>query len=324
MPRSWVRLAGVLAVAVLFAPLAIPRGVNTDFDFYWLAAALWRDGLDPYAMRPGDPAWPLPDPIFYPLPTLILVWPLTFLPVRVAALVFAAGAVAGMAWLATRDDRWRLVLLLSSPAFLHAVSYGQWSPYLVVGALVPSAAFLLAAKPTLGLACFCYRPTWRGVASMAAIGVLSLALMPDWPLRWLENLNAVRHHPAPIAMPFGWLVLLALLRWRQPEARLLVAMACVPQLLAYADQLPLVLVARTKLEGACLVLTGWLTLLIAVSQPAWNFVPATAGYYVLLGCYVPALYLVLRRSEPPHRPIQRGLLGQAGTLRAEEPDVAAG
>jgi len=45
-------------------------------------------------------------------------------------------------------------------------------------------------------------------------------------------------------------------------------------------------------------------LLMAVSQPAWNFVPATAGYYVLLGCYAPALYLVLRRPNEAPRPAQ--------------------
>ena len=300
----------MIAVAAALMLLAIPRDIHTDFDFYWHAASLWRHGLDPYAMRPGDPAWPLPDPLFYPATTLTLVWPLTFLPVRVAALVFAAGAAAGMAWLATRDGWWRLAVLLSSPVLLHAISYGQWSPYLVVGALVPSAAFLLTAKPTLGLACFCYRPTWRAVASMAAIGVLSLALMPNWPLRWLENLRAVRYHPAPIAMPFGWLALLALLRWRQPEARLVVAMACVPQLLAYGDQLPLVLVARTKVEGACLAVSAWLTFLMGFARPsAWSFLTVEGGLYVLLGCYAPALYIVLRRPNVGPTPATAPRLG---------------
>ena len=132
--------------------------------------------------------------------------------------------------------------------------------------------------------------------------VVSLVLWPSWPSLWLRNLGRVIEHPAPIAAPFGVLLILALLRWRRAEARLLLAMAFVPQLLLFADQLPLMLVARTAREAALLTVGGWVAAGFWHVQDADKFgAVGFAAPYVLAGCYLPALWIVLR--QPNEGPI---------------------
>lgn len=303
-------VAGAVAAATWF--LANPAVRTADYQFYARAARLWWGGVDPYAMRPTPPfahLWPLWDRLFYPLPALLMVGPFAALPVRLGHTLFITAAAWLLAWRMTRDARWPL-LLFAGPSFLMAAMTGQWSPWLTLGALVPSAGFLLAAKPTLGLACFLYRPTWKAVASGAAVMAVSLVLMPAWPREWLDNLKTVVEHPPPIAEPAGFLLVLALVRWRQPEARFLLAMACVPQLGLWADQLPLFLVCRTRREailytlGSAVAFVVW-CVLIYQGTPGKPLPPEP---YVLLGSYGSALYIVLRRPNEGTLPAWRASL----------------
>jgi transcriptional regulator with XRE-family HTH domain len=210
----------------------------------------------------------------------------------VAHVAFVTTGTALLAWRLTRDALWPL-WIFASPSFLFAALLGQWSPWLTIGALVPSAGFLLAAKPTLGLACWLYRPTRRHVWTGLALVALSLAVVPTWPMRWLDNLGEVIQHPAPITYQWGPLLALALLRWRTREAWFLLAMACVPQLLFFADQLPLFLVCRTRREALAFVGWGMAVLIVFLT-------PAFVGYaapWALAACYLPALAIVLRRPN---------------------------
>jgi hypothetical protein len=107
-------------------------------------------------------------------------------------------------------------------------------------------------------------------------------------------LHNVESHPAPIATPFGIALILAALRWREKEGRLLLAMACVPQLLFFADQLPVYLVARTRAQMAVLALCGtiaWLAWFVQL-KTGDLYVPRAAPY-VMIGVYAPALLMVL-------------------------------
>jgi hypothetical protein len=180
-----------------------------------------------------------------------------------------------------------------------AVVLGQWTPWLVLAVLWPALGFFFAGKPTLGLACFAGRPTVAGFIGGAAITLLSLALWPAWPLGWLRNLGAVIEHPSPIVAPFGPLLGLAALRWRRAEGRLLLAMACMPQLLLFADQLPLMLIARSRREAALLTIGGWVAAVYWFVQESDKFGAVSfAAPYVLAGCYLPALCIILR--QPNH------------------------
>jgi hypothetical protein len=90
------------------------------------------------------------------------------------------------------------------------------------------------------------------------------------------------------------LLLLALVRWRRPEARLLAALACVPQTSALNETLPLYLVARNRAQVAVLALLSYVPEIFDTDR-----VPTLADRltvlwpWLLLCCYLPALALVL-------------------------------
>jgi hypothetical protein len=310
--RDTVRPAGeqvgrillVVAIAVVAgwftAITAQPKFVTTDFEYLWRGARLWSVGIDPYSMQPRAAwlhIWPLFDRLFYPLPALLVVGPFAAWPLATAQILFVGLASALLAWRLSRDALWPLLIFLT-PSMWMAAFIGQWSPWLTLAMLVPSAGFLLACKPTLGLACFIYRPTWRAFASGCAIVLVSLALMPTWPREWLTNLAYVQRHPPAIMTPGGWILALALLRWRQREARLLLAFACVPQLLFFADQLPLFLVARNRREAVLYTLSGIVVGCIWASRHFMRYAAVQlTGPYVMLACYLPALWIVLRRPN---------------------------
>jgi hypothetical protein len=269
--------------------LVVRPNVHTDFEVLWTASRMWAAGQDPYAMRPCC--------LFYPLPAVMLVWPVHWLPMKIAMAIFMAVPAALLTWRLTRDALWPL-LALASPGFVMAVVLGQWSPWLLLAILWPGLGCFLASKPTIGVACFAYRPTVAGAIGGATIMALSLVLWFSWPALWLRNLGSVIQHPAPIAAPFGILLLLALLRWRRPEGRLLLVMAVVPQLLLFADQLPIALVARSAREAALLTIGGWVAALFWYVQEADKFgAVGFAAPYVLAGVYLPALWIVLRRPN---------------------------
>jgi hypothetical protein len=105
-----------------------------------------------------------------------------------------------------------------------------------------------AGKPTVGAAVFAAYP--NRPALWAAVGVLalSIAVMPGWPLQWREALSA-NIASVPALLPGGFLLLLGLVHWRSPEARLLAALACVPQTIGYYEMLPLFLIPRRRGEA---------------------------------------------------------------------------
>ena len=287
--RLVVAASVAIITALVVLELVSRPNVKTDFAVLWEAARLWDAGRNPYDLRPCC--------LFYPLPALMLVWPLHWLSLGTAAAIFVAVPSGLLAWRLSRDALWPL-LAMATPSFVMAVVLGQWSPWLLLAMLWPALGFFLASKPTLGLACFIGRPTWPAVVGGAAITLISLAMWPRWPIAWLQNLGAVIEHPAPIATPFGGLIVLALLRWRRSDSHLLLAMACVPQLLLFADQLPLMLIARTKREAALLAVGGWITAVFWFVQESWqDGAVSFAAPYVMAGCYLPALWIVLRRPN---------------------------
>jgi hypothetical protein len=194
---------------------------------------------------------------------------------------------------------WSRLWMLASAPFLMAINLGQWSPLITVAALEPALGLLATLKPNLGLAAFAYVPSAKMIVGSLLLALVSIAVLPNWPIEWLHAIRSLPGHPAPILAyhGVGLLLGLAALRWRAPEARLLLASACVPQLLLFADQLPLLLVARTKRELMVM------TILTQVAFIAWFVVNGSgkpnvlaAIPYVLGFVYLPALVLVLRRG----------------------------
>ncbi|MFL5575158.1 MAG: hypothetical protein ACJ79S_04195 [Gemmatimonadaceae bacterium] len=302
-PRRIAAAVAVGLAAGTFCGLALARpGPGPDFQVFWEHARTLVAGGNPYAhpavVGPGRVA-----PLLYPLPAAMLVAPFARLPMPLAGALFLGFSSALLAYAATRDGWHRLLLFLSGP-FIVAATLGQWSPLVTAGALLPWLGGVAAVKPNVGLAVFAHRPSWRAVAGGLLLLALSLAIVPSWPRDWLRVVragDAIYH--APVASAAGALLLLALLRWRNPGARLLVVLACVPQMLFFYDQLPLWLVARTWRESVFLTLAslcawlGWVSTL-RPGTTTNEFIPA-AQPWVLFGVFLPALLVVLRQRPGP-------------------------
>ena len=296
-----------LAVACVTAVVCVVKqrqnGPPQDFAMFWTAARILLDGGDPYALiRPGG-QWNWDSGYLYPLPAALAVVPLAGLPVAIAALVFSSFGMAVLAYVLLRDYPHRWPVLMSAPALL-AVTAGQWSPWIVAAALTPAMAWAAAIKPTLGAAAFVHRPSWRWLWVAAAVVLLSLLVMRTWPAKWLYNVRTAQSptgYPIPVMVPGGFLALLALLRWKRPEARFLAVMACAPQKMLLYDQLALCLLARSRLEA--MLMAHWSYLVLAVGyfmrNRAGADLPADTflAYVITWGYYVPAAILLLRRPN---------------------------
>jgi hypothetical protein len=175
---------------------------------------------------------------------------------------------------------------------------------LTAAVFAPSLSAVGAIKPNIGIGILAYRPTWRAAAAMLAFAALGLLIVPDWPQQWLRALGGpitggTPIHYSPIASPGGFVVLLALLRWRRPEARLLLALAVVPQSPFVYETLPLFAVARTRFETYAMVIGTDLALAFYALSPKKDMVAYfhNNGIAVFVAVYLVALALLLRRAN---------------------------
>jgi hypothetical protein len=273
-------------------------------DFLWALRSA-RDllaGHDPYA-------YPFsPDAVPYPLPAALIGLPFAGLPDDWAAASFFGISSGLLAYALARRGAWRLVAFCS-PAYLMALWFAQWTPLLMAMAFYPGLLALLLVKPQGGLPLAL--TTGRTRAGYVVAGVTlaaSLIIMPAWPLRWLAQLRAYEGIVPLLVLP-GPLILLALLAWRQPAARLLLLMAAVPQRMFY-DQFVLWLIPDTLRELLFLNFAAWL---------GWGlrtYLHADWRPWVIVGFYFPALALVLYR-----RVARRDTVGQRETLCAASADI---
>jgi len=302
------RVLIVTVMTILAGFLAVPHlGVvrASDFDQIWYGARALVHGGNPYtAVGPGR-TFPWQFPLFYPLPGVLLAVPFTAVSVRAASLIFSALSGGVLAFALTRERSHR-VAALASFSFFYAVAVSQWSPLFVAATVFPVLGVLLVAKPTIGAAIWLYRPSWKTAVACAALLVLSVIIRPSWPGEWLAGLGAATHIVAPVTYPGGALVLLALARWRRPEARLLVAMACVPQTTLLYEILPLFLIPNTWRQSWFLVALTWLVQGIEVVAGPFPLLPdrvAFSGKLSVALCYLPCVVMVLMRPNEGRLPV---------------------
>jgi hypothetical protein len=237
-------------------------------------------------------------PLFYPMPAVVLALPLGALSVELARPVWA-GLGAALLFLAARRYGRGLPTALLSAGTVSALIQGQWSPYLTAAIQWPILAGIWAAKPTLGLALFAAAPSRQAVLGGVALTVIGFLMVPTWPHDWLRALRASEHVPL-ILRPGGFVLLLAALRWRQPEGRLLTLLACVPQTTALYETVPLFLIPHTRWEGyglACLSYVAAFAGAVLVPRTAEMSLEDTIvgrWPFVLVCVYLPVLLMVLR------------------------------
>lgn len=321
------RLALSLAVGLVFGLVALYTTDASDFRYYWLAARAVIAGQSPYEVIGDGRSYGLVAGFLYPLTTAIATIPFAawFTPVQGAA-TFIGVSSALLTWGITKEGYGRLAILASVPFFWARMS-GQLSALVTASALIPSLGWLAAIKPNIGLAALAYNPSKRVLIATAFFVSASLAIDPTWPVQWLHAIGQRTpvNYQAPITIMGGPLLLLSLLRWKRPEARLLLVMAIVPQSLIFYDQLILWLIPKTFKESASLVIIssiGWL--LGTYGATGVGQVPDEYGPVILMTIYLPCLAMVMRRPNEGALPAWLSAISSARTGRIPATDLSSG
>ncbi|HEX4936601.1 MAG TPA: hypothetical protein VFV33_25645 [Gemmatimonadaceae bacterium] len=315
------RLLPALLIGVLAAlwsrqhALANPA-FTSDFDQVWAAAAALLRGDNPYAeVGPNAPftwRWPL----YYPMPAILVAAPLGALPVIAARAIFS-GLGAALFTFAISRDGWARWPILLSVTFLVSIDLVQWSPYLAAAFFLPAAALLVPCKPNFALpvaACARDARTWGFLLlGGVVLGVASFAARPTWVAEWLGNVREAPHFIPPVMRRGGPLLLLAVLRWRRPEARWFLGLCVMPMAPSFYDQLLLVAVCTRWWESAILALSTYvLYFYVGAHSPqpdyaAWGRLVGDATVWF---CYLPMLAVLLRRPNEGRVPNPRSLIGR--------------
>ena len=296
-------LVGLCCVVyVIFLGRANPDFVS-DFDQVWAGArALWQ-GRNPYQVVGPRGAFLWKWPLYYPLPALLVVAPVGLLPVLAARAIFSGITASLLAWGVTRDG-WHRLPIFISVSFLVTVELGQWSSLYAAAYFLPVLAVLGSAKPNfglvLGLASRANRTLILLLGGSIVLILVSEVVRPGWHTDWLNNLRSAPHFRAPIVRPFGFLLLLAALRWRRPEARWLLGLSLVPQAPSFYDQLLLAVVCLTTRESLIFAASTVILFFYVgfnTPQPDYASWGALVGNGTVWICYFPALVMVLRRPN---------------------------
>jgi hypothetical protein len=293
--------------AVTFALVAYAfHGAPPNGDFWrpWLGAKALLSGTTPYGLFSPTGLYPHEFPDLYPLVASVPLLPLMFLPFNFAAGAFSGISASLLAWAITAKNFNRLPIFLSLPTVI-ALYSSQWSVIFSAAFIVPLLSFLYVAKPTIGLAMLAARATRRGLISFAVgasvMMAISLVIAPGWVGEWIATVRAHSGHMiAPVLQPGGFIALLALLRWKRPEARLIVALALVPQNVAWYDSVPLLLVPLTLMESRLSTILMSVPIILEVmtkgrADGVIDFWPR--GYELAIFAYLPAIVMVLRRPN---------------------------
>jgi hypothetical protein len=187
-----------------------------------------------------------------------------------------------------------------SGAFLIAVSLAQWSPWLACAVMAPAFAWAFSGKPNVGLAAAASSRITGLAVVLALVPVLiAFAWRPDWVAGWRSAVSTAEHFHPYIVRPGGALLLLALVRWRRPEARWLAAIACVPGTPGAAEALVLFAFPMTFRQCLCLALLTHIPNFLMLGAHFESFAAYTdRGALLMLGfVYLPVLAAILIRPN---------------------------
>jgi hypothetical protein len=278
-----------------------PRPHPSDFVQPWAAARILAQGQNPYDLIGPERPFEHQFLLIYPATAALAAMPFAWADTRLADALFIGVGAALLAWALTNRTLANPQLwVFASFAMMVAAQTVQWSPWLTAAALMPWLGFVLAAKPSIGLAILAAYPSRLAILSAAGFTLVTIALWPWWIPAWLATLPSVTHMSAPVMRWGGPLILLALLKWRRADARLLTALACVPQTPVLYEVVPLFLLVRTFREAALLlVLTGATGQIVLRVVPTsdYNTWMAINGQWMVWLVYLPCTVLVLLRPN---------------------------
>jgi len=240
---------------------------------------------------------------YYPLPTAFLGLPFVALRPEVAGGAFYGISTALMAFGLSRHGYERLLVFLAYPYWAGLIA-AQYVPLIFASAFFPLLLPAALIKPQLGLPVALTHLTRRGVVACAAVLAVSLIIFPRWPLAWIGSVHDYVRF-VPILLFPGPLLVLALLRYRERDAQLLLLMSLMPQRWFY-DPLILWLIPKTRREILGTAAFSWI-----LGIWRWHHYPhghVEVGRWIVLFIYLPMLVTVLRRPRtlPDTPPADQG------------------
>src|ERR1700691_6770524 len=128
----------------------------------------------------------------YPLTAGLFALPFVRFQPAIAAGLFWGISSAALAFGLTRHNFRALLIFLAYPYWAGLITV-QWSPIITASAFFPLLLPLTMAKPQVGLPVFLTHANRRGLLVCVAFGVLSLVLMPKWPLLWFGQWGNYQH-----------------------------------------------------------------------------------------------------------------------------------
>ncbi len=235
----------------------------------------------------------------YPLTAGLFALPFVRFQPELAAALFWGISSALLAFGVTRHGYHRLLIFFAYP-YWAALLTVQWSPIIAASAFFPLLLPLTLAKPQVGLPVLLTRPSRRGWAASVLVGLASVILMPGWPRLWLRQMGGYEHFFPLLVLP-GPLLLLALLRYRDRDARLLFLSAILPQRWFF-DSFTLWLIPQSRREVVWTVFFSW-----GAGIWRWYHIPHSTtevGRWTVIFFYLPMLAVVLRerRDRPANAP----------------------
>ena len=228
----------------------------------------------------------------YPIPAGLFALPLVALTPELAAGIFWGISSALLAFGLTRHGYTRLLIFLAYP-YWAGILTAQWSPIIASSALFPLLLPLTMAKPQVGLPIFLTRLSVRGLVACLLVGVVSIIVMPKWPLAWRNQLGNYQHFIPLLVLP-GPILLLALFRYKHRDSWLLLLSALMPQRWFY-DSFILWLIPKSRREVVWTVFFSW-----GAGIWRWYHIPHSfqqVGRWTVILFYVPMLVVLLQRSS---------------------------
>jgi hypothetical protein len=226
----------------------------------------------------------------YPLTAALFALPFVWLRPEAAAGLFYGISSGLLAFGLTRHGYHRLLVFLAYPYWAGTLT-AQWPPLITAGAFFPLLLPVTMAKPQVGLPVAVTHLTRRGVVACLIVLGISLVVMPQWPLLWAGQLGYYDHFIPLLVFP-GPLLALALLRYRDRGALLLLIAAVMPQRWFF-DTLILWLIPKTRREIVWTAFFSW-----GAGIWRWYHVPHSfteVGRWTVVFIYLPMLAVVLLR-----------------------------
>jgi hypothetical protein len=231
----------------------------------------------------------------YPLTAAPFALPFVRMPRELAAGLFWGISSALLAFGLTRTGYTRLLIFLAYPYWAGLLTV-QWSPLIAAGAFFPILLPATLAKPQVGLPILLTRFSRRGLIACAVVTLATIVAAPTWPLLWIHQFGNYQHFIPILVLP-GPLLLLALLRYRDRDARFLMISAVLPQRWFF-DSFPLWLIPQSRREIIWTVFLSWIP-----GIWRWYHMPHSfteVGRWTVSFFYLPMLaVLLLRKRSAP-------------------------